>query len=69
MLINKFISNNKKTSKNILFVRQEIYFPLVGMAILGNVLIIINYFVGLKNPLTLLIVILLLLPNFIGLSI
>lgn len=68
ILINKFISNNKKTSKNILFVRQEIYFPLVGMAILGNVLIIINYFVGLKNPLTLLIVILLLLPNFIGLS-
>ena len=59
---------NKNISKNILFVNKEIYFPLIGISIFGNVLILVNYFVGLKNPITVLIAILLLLPNFMNLS-
>ena len=68
LLINKIISNNKNTSKNILFAKKEIYYPLVGVAIFGNILIVINYFVGLKNPIIILIATLVLLPNFISLS-
>lgn len=68
LLIIKVISNNKNTLKNILFVKKEIYYPLVGIAIFGNILIVINYFVGLKNPITVIIATLLLIPNLINLS-
>jgi hypothetical protein len=68
LLINKTISNNKNTTKDIMFVKKEIYYPLVGIAMFGNILIVINYFVGLKNPITVLIAALLLFPNFIRIS-
>ena len=68
LLINKTISNNKNTTKDIMFVKKEIYYPLVGIAMFGNILIVINYFVGLKNPITVLIAALLLFPNFIRIT-
>lgn len=69
LLINTLNKNNQKITENILFVKKEIYYPIIGIALFGNILIVFHYFVELKNPFILVISIILLLLNSINLSI
>ena len=63
ILINKLIIKEDIITKSILETKSIILYPIIGFIILGNVLIILNYFVGLKHGLVYSIIGLLLVPN------
>ena len=63
ILINKLLIKENIITKSILETKSIILYPIIGFIILGNVLIILNYFVGLKHGLVYSTIGLLLIPN------
>ena len=55
--------NKNKLPKIFLETKSSILYPIIGCLILGNVLIILNFFVGLNNVIVLFFLGLLSLPN------
>lgn len=53
----------------ILGTRAEIIYPLIGLAITGNLLIFLNYFVELKNPIIYFFLVIALVPNLLSLRV
>ena len=49
VLINKFLINENNIPQLLLKTKNIIIYPIIGSLVLGNVLIIINYFIGLKH--------------------
>ena len=64
VLINKFLINENNIPQLLLKTKNIILYPIIGSLVLGNVLIIINYFIGLKHGAVFLILAILLIPNF-----
>ena len=64
VLINKFLINENNIPQLLLKTKNIIIYPIIGSLVLGNVLIIINYFIGLKHGAVFLILAILLIPNF-----
>ena len=64
VLINKFLINENDIPQLLLKTKNIILYPIIGSLVLGNVLIIINYFIGLKHGAVFLILAILLIPNF-----
>ena len=44
-----FKFSKEKSSKNILYTKSEFIAPLIGLLVLGNLLILINFFLPLSN--------------------
>jgi len=63
ILINKLIIKENIITQSILETKSIILYPIIGCVVLGNVLIVLNYFVGLKHGLVYLILGILLIPN------
>jgi hypothetical protein len=53
----------------ILGTKAEIIYPLIGLAITGNLLIFLNYFVELKNPIIYFFLVVALVPNLLSLRV
>ena len=64
VLINKFLINENNIPQLLLKTKNIILYPIIGSLVLGNVLIMINYFIGLKHGAVFLILAILLIPNF-----
>ncbi len=64
VLINKFLINENDIPQLLLKTKNIILYPIIGSLVLGNVLIMINYFIGLKHGAVFLILAILLIPNF-----
>ena len=63
IVTNKIFLNKNKLPKIFLETKSPILYPIIGCLILGNVLIILNFFVGLNNVIVLFFLGLLSLPN------
>ncbi len=61
LIISKFYKNRNESV--ILKIRKEIIYPILGLIFIGNLLILLNYFIELKNNLILIILIISLMPN------
>ena len=48
MLVNKFIFKNLNIPQRVLFTKSSLLFPIIGVAYIGNLLIILNYIFPLK---------------------
>ena len=68
ILINKFFLKEEKLPKYILFTKREILYPIFGLVLVGNILVILNYWLALKSPLVYLVLLFLLIPNLYYLS-
>ena len=66
LLISNKILKSKKIPEYLLFTKTSIIFPLIGMAVVGNVLIMLNYFFSLSSIFITSILIVLLSPNFLN---
>lgn len=66
ILLNKFINGNYSLPKTILYIKSQLLFPIIGICFLGNLLILLNYFLPLKSPVVGVILFLLLLPNVLA---
>ena len=50
ILLNKFINGDYSLPKTILHIKSQLLFPIIGICFLGNLLILLNYFLPLKSP-------------------
>ena len=66
LLISNKILKIKKIPEYLLFTKTSIIFPLIGMAVVGNMLIMLNYFFSLSSFFITSSLIVLLLPNFLN---
>ena len=64
IVLNKYFLRSDITN-DILSTKITIFYPLIGLIIYGNGLILLNFFIGLQSPFLFFYSILLLLPNFI----
>lgn len=65
----KKFTNEKKDTTNLLYTKSEYLYPLIGIVLLGNILLIINFFYPLKNSLILLTLIFLISISSLDISI
>ena len=63
LILLKLFLNNSKLPKMILETKTNIFYPILGTLFVGNLLILCNFFIPLKNNLTMFLLFLLLLPN------
>ncbi len=63
ILINKLYKKNEKIPSKILHVKSNILYPIIGTAIVGNLLIILNFLIPLKNQIVLFLLFVFLVPN------
>ena len=68
IIIQRLFFNNKELPKKILSVRSSIIYPLIGLVSLGNFLIIINFFLPIKNISVFIFLSLLLLINLMNIN-
>ena len=68
IIIQRLFFNNKELPKKILSVRSSIIYPLIGLVSLGNFLIIINFFLPIKNISVFIFLGLLLLINLMNIN-
>jgi len=64
LIINKKINLNEK----IFEMRSNIFYPVIGIFYLGNILIILNFFIPINNIVVFVFIFLLLIPNFFELK-
>ncbi len=65
LLFNKLFKKKWVLNKYTLFTKNEILFPIIGLSVVGNILILLNYFLPLKSFLVLVFLILFLSPNIL----
>ena len=68
LIVNYKFFKIKKIPKNLLLTKSSIIFPALGMAVVGNVLIFLNYFFKLNSLVVASVLIFLLLSNLINLQ-
>ncbi len=68
LIVNSIFFKLKKIPQYLLFTKSSIIFPALGMAVVGNVLIVLNYFFSLNSLVVTSILILLLSSNFLKLQ-
>ena len=64
IIFNKYLLKQSEKSNLILETKAIIFYPIIGVIILGNILITLNYFIKLNDKFIPIIAIILLLPNF-----
>ncbi len=69
LLIQKSMYKTTNIPNKILSIKSNIIFPVIGMIFLGNLLIILNFFIPLKSGLVFLFLITFILLNFLNLEI
>ncbi len=69
MFIDNYLLKHTPKRNVILGTRAEIIYPLIGLAITGNLLIFLNYFVELKNPIIYFFLVIALVPNLLSLRV
>ena len=66
LITNSLIVNKKKyLNEKIFEMKSNIFYPVIGIFYLGNVLIFLNFFVPLNNIYVVIFIFLLLIPNFL----
>ena len=65
VLLSKYYLKKDELPKSILFIRAEIFYPIIGISLIGNILIILNLFLPIKSSINLIFLLLLLLPNLL----
>ena len=66
LITNSLIINKKKNLNEKIFeMKSNIFYPVIGIFCLGNILILINFFVPINNIYVFLFIFLLLIPNFL----
>lgn len=68
ILFTRYIFRVSKRKDLILETKSIIFYPIIGTIVLGNILILINYFIELKSISVFIISLLLLLPNLLDLN-
>ena len=63
LIINKLLLGNKKIPTQVLNLNSQIISPIIGILFSGNILVLIHFFIELKNIWTFIILGFLLLPN------
>lgn len=66
ILISKFTSNSYFIPDKILELKAHIIYPILGMVLVGNILIFLNYFFPLGGTTVKIILLILLLPNLLN---
>ncbi len=66
LIIQKLLFKTKELPKKLLGINAEILYPVIGTVFLGNSLIVINFFVPLKDISVLIVLMIFLLINFIN---
>jgi hypothetical protein len=69
MFVDNYLLKHTPKRDVILGTRAEIIYPLIGLAITGNLLIFLNYFVELKNPIIYFFLVIALVPNLLSLRV
>ena len=64
LIINKLMLDNKKLPTIVLNLNSQIIYPIIGIFFSANILVLLNFFIELKNIWTFIVLGLLLLPNF-----
>ena len=59
------INKNKNLNKKIFEMKSNIFYPVIGIFYLGNILIFLNFFVPINNIYVFVFIFLLLIPNFL----
>ena len=66
LITNYLIFNKKKNLNEKIFeMKSNIFYPVIGIFYLGNILILLNFFVPINNIYVFLFIFLLLIPNFL----
>ncbi len=66
LITNSLIINKKKNLNEKIFeMKSNIFYPVIGIFYLGNILILLNFFVPINNIYVFLFIFLLLIPNFL----
>ncbi|MDB4832687.1 hypothetical protein OAH60_00700 [Acidimicrobiia bacterium] len=66
-LINKVFVGETLPSR-ILFIKTQYFYPIVGICLVGNLLVIINFIFPLKSPFVSILLLLLIIPNFFNIN-
>ena len=66
-LINKVFVGETLPSR-ILFVKTQYFYPILGICLVGNLLVIINFIFPLKSPFVSILLLLLIIPNFFNIN-
>ena len=69
MFVDNYLLKHSPKRDVILGTRAEIIYPLIGLATTGNLLIFLNYFVELKNPIIYFFLVIALVPNLLSLRV
>ena len=64
IIISLIYRQDYKLPKNIFGLKSSYLYPIIGLIITGNILVLINFFIPLKGTAVLVILLLLLIPNF-----
>ena len=65
ILENRIIFKSSSIPNKVIFTQSNYLNPIIGCAFVGNILILINIYLGLENNLTYLLLVLLLIPNLL----
>ena len=68
ILVTNYMLSATSKKDLILETKSTVFYPIIGTIVLGNILIILNYFTGLGNSSVVVVSILLLIPNLIGIK-
>ena len=63
LAVTYFFKKELKAPEEILYVKKEYLYPIIGAASLGNFFIILHFFIPLKSPIYIIFSLLLILPN------
>ena len=63
LAVTYFFKKELKVQEEILFVKKEYLYPIIGAASLGNFFIVLHFFIPLKSPIYIAFSLLLILPN------
>lgn len=66
ILVNIYLLKEVPKKATIFETKSQIIYPLIGLAVTGNLLILFNYFLKLKSPLVYFLLILALTPNLLS---
>lgn len=68
LLICRILSKESKKNEELLLVKKEILFPIIGLLFAGNLLILVNFFLPLKNSIVSLIIGIILIQQLITIN-
>jgi hypothetical protein len=66
-LINKVFVGETLPSR-ILFIKTQLFYPIIGICLVGNLLVILNFIFPLKSPFVSILLLLLIIPNFFNIN-